>query len=620
MRALTGVDTDRLPEEKARGITIDLGFAPLDLPGGMRLGVVDVPGHERLVRTMVAGASGIDLLLLVVAADEGVMPQTREHLAICELMGVTRGVVALSKIDTAGPELADLAAEDVRERLAGSVLADAPVVRVSSVTGEGLDALRRALETAAANCPARTPRRGPPRLAIDRAFAARGFGAVVTGTLVGGALCVGDAVEIQPDGRSARIRGLQCHGTGADRIEAGSRCAVNLQGIELRELSRGQVVTGPGALEPTRSLDVELAWLELAPALDAPASVELLTGTAERRARVAPIGAARLGPGTRGFARLHVDGPPLPVLPGDAFVLRGFARTAMGGTTLGGGHIVDVAPPQRRRHDPQLRRELEVLARGEPARSLAVRIGRGGLAGAPRERLRRESGLAPDELDAALESLRRSGEAQASDADTWLRSGALRELEQRLLRALDGWHDAEPLQPGMPRRALLGRLPENVPRDVGELALAGLAARDAVRLEADAVRRSDHRPALGPAQQALARRVCETARRAGLEPPGLREWAEQLGSAPGPLRELLAYLEREGLLVRAREDLWFDPDSVAALRERVAAHLREHGSLDTSTYKTLIGTSRRTAVPLMELFDEERLTLRRGDLRFLRKR
>ncbi len=618
VRALTGVDTDRLPEEKARGITIELGFAPLDLEGGVRLGVVDVPGHEGLVRTMVAGASGIDLVLLVVAADEGVMPQTREHLAICELLGVTRGVVALTKIDLAGPELVELALAEVAEQLSATAFAGAEIVPVSSTTGEGLEPLRGALGRAARHAVPRTPRSGPARLPIDRCFGMRGFGSVVTGTLVGAELAVGDEVEIQPGGRRARVRGLQVHGSASPRVPPGARCAVNLQGVELADLSRGQVVTEPGALAPTALADARLIWLEAAPASAKPVAVELLTGTAQRRARVAPIGEPRLRPGGRGFARLHIEGDPLPLLPGDRFVVRGFSRTAMGGTTLGGGVVLDVAPPRRRRADPGLERDLEILERGDPAQGIDVRIRRAGLAGAARESLRRETGLAGDALDAALAELRGAGRAEPTAAGAWLGAAALGQLEALLLAALDEYHAAEPLRPGMPVGTLRSRLPANAPRDAAELALARLAAAGQLVQEGELARRPSHRPRLATEEADLVRRIAERLSSGGLEPPALRELAAELGVASERLRDLLAHLEREARIVRAREDLWFDREAVDALRGRVVAHLREHGRIETLAYKALIGTTRRTAIPLMEFFDAERLTLRRGDARFLR--
>jgi len=618
IRALTGVDTDRLPEEKARGITIDLGFAPLDLPGGLRAGVVDVPGHEGLVRTMVSGATGIDLVLLVVAADEGVMPQTREHVAICELLGIERGVVALTKCDATAEDMADLAAEDAAELLSGTSLAGAPVVRVSALTGEGIDALRDALAKAFAATEARTPRTGPPRLSIDRSFAARGFGSVVTGTLVGGPLRIGDAVEIFPGGARGRVRGLQSHGVSVEHAEPGSRCAVNLQSVDLEDLARGRVVSAPGALAPTRSADARVDWLEVAPRSDGPTAVEFLAGTAERRARAAPIGADAFRPGSHAYARLHIEGEAVPLLPGDRFVLRGFARTAMGGSTLGGGVILDVAPPHRRRSDPALLRDLELLARREPATDLRVRIRRSGLAGVPIEALRRETGLAPERLEAALHELGDARGAVDTGGGSWIDADALAEIERRMLDALDAYHAAEPLRPGMPRASLRGRLPENVKRQAAEKAIERLTERGAVAAEGDLVRRSEHRPRLEAADRATTRRLLEEAQAAALEPSSLREWAGRLGVETARLRDLLAHLERDGRLVRARGDLWFDRDAVDALRSRVVAHLREHGALATPDYKALIGTTRRTAVPLMELFDAERLTIRSGDVRKLR--
>ncbi len=618
VRALTGVDTDRLPEEKARGITIELGFAPLDLDGGLRLSVVDVPGHEGLVRTMVAGATGIDLVLLVVAADEGVMPQTREHLAICELLGLDHGVVALTKTDIAAPELAALAAEEVQALLAEGSLAGAPIVPVSAETGAGLGELRDALRKLAAHAAPRTPRSGPPRLAIDRAFAAKGFGTVVTGTLLGSPLAIGDAVEIYPVGLRARVRGVQSHSEKQERGEPGSRCALNLQGVELAQITRGQIVSAPGALAPAHALDVSLAWLATAPRAQGPVSVELLSATCERRARLAPIGTDALVPGEHGFARIHVEGDPLPVLPGDRFIVRGFARNQASGATLGGGVVLDVAPPHRRRSDPQLLQELEALARRDPATDLSVRIARAGLAGVARELLLAETGLGAGVLDATLAALAAAGRVTRAGSAVWLTSEALGAAQERTLAALTAWHAAEPIRPGIPARTLRGRLPENLAPDAFELALARLAQAGRIAIEGELVRAATHQVRLSAADRAHADRISAEARAAGLEPPTAREWSERLRLPMEKLRDLLAHLEREGALVRTPGDLWFDRAAIDALRARVIEHLREHGRLETPVYKALIGTSRRTAVPLMELFDEEHVTARRGEARILR--
>jgi selenocysteine-specific elongation factor len=618
VKALTGVDTDRLPEEKRRGITIELGFAPLDLPGGLRLGVVDVPGHERLVRTMVAGATGIDLVLLAVAADEGVMPQTREHVAICELLGIRHGVVALTKTDLVDPEVAELAAQEVRELLAATSLARAPLVPVSALSGAGLEELRETLARVARAAPARTPRRGPPRLPVDRAFGMRGFGAVVTGTLLGDRLRVGDEVLLEPAGLSARVRGIQHHGAAVDEALPGARCALNLQGVELAQLARGQVVTAPGALQPSRVLDLRLRWLEDAPPLGRHgATAEFLVGTAERVGRLAPIGAARLLPGESGLARIHLEGEPVPVLPGDAFVVRGFARRERSGATLGGGTVLDVAPPRRRRSDPALAAELLRLEAGDPETRVEIGVARAGFAGRSAADLRRETGLAEAELRRALAGLGERGRVAAA-GERWLGAEALRALEERTLAALDAFHAREPLRPGAPRAALRGALPPNAPAGALDLALARLAERGELLADGELVRRPAHLPRTSPEEEKLLERIRELSREAGLEPPTLREWAERLAAPLEAVRALLVHLEQAGELVRAPGGLWFDRAAVAALRGRVVAHLREAGELDTPSYKRLIGTTRKHAVPLMELLDAQRVTLRRGAVRVLR--
>jgi selenocysteine-specific elongation factor len=619
IQALTGIDTDRLPEEKARGSTISLGFAPLDLDDGRRVSVVDVPGHEGLVRTMVSGASGIDLVLLVVAADEGVMPQTREHVAICELLGIDRGIVALTKIDATEPDLAALAREEISAFLSDTALADAPVLPVSSLTGEGIAELRAAIGKAIDAAKPRTSRTGPPRLSIDRSFSAKGFGCVVTGTLVGGSFAVGDNVEIQPSGRRCRIRGLQSHGVSVERCPPGLRCAINLQGVELEEVERGQVVSAPGLLGTTLSADVEVAWLPIAPPVEDQAAIEFLTGTAKRRAWLAPIGDEPLRPGEVGFARVHIDGEPVALAPGDRFIARGFARNAAAGSTIGGGVVLDVAPPHRRPSAPEVRRDLAQLAAGDPAERLLVLIRRSGFRGLEDDRLRREAGLEAGACDALLAALAAKAEIASTANGRWLCGDALGELERRLLANLAAYHRAEPIRPGMPTGALRGSLPDNVARDSAELIVARLASRALIAIEGDLARLPEHRPTLSAADQALVTRIAADARGAALEPPSLKDWQQRLGIAADPLHDLLAHLVRAGQLVRAPGDLWFDRTAVDALREKVVAELRARGRLETPDYKALIGTSRRTAVPLMELFDQEHLTVRSGEARVLRR-
>ena len=616
VRALTGRDLDRLPEEQARGITIELGFAPLDLGDGLRLALVDVPGHEKFVRTMVGGASGLDLVMLVVAADEGVMPQTREHLAICELLGVERGLVVLTKSDLVDEEMLELATEDVRDALADGPLADAPLVAASAETGDGIDAVRETLIRLVRETPSRADDRRPARLFVDRAFTKHGFGAVVTGTWSGRSLAVGDDVVLEPGGRTARIRGLERHGEAVERTTAGARIAVNLQGLSTDEVARGDLLTEAGRLVATGTFDARIRWLGQAPLEDS-AAVELLAGTAERRARVALIGARPIATGERGFVRVHVEGDGLSLLPGDRFVVRGFARDAGVGATLGGGRVLDTAPPHRRRRDAALEAELERLEDGDDAERVCVRIARAGLGGQEKSALARETGLDAAALETALESLDARGEIARVDGERALGRAAAERLEAALLATLDAHHAATPLEDGMPRAALASSLPENVPRATGSALLDRLTARGEIEIRGERVARAGFAARLDADEQALATRLTERFAAAGLDAPTFKTLVEETGEAEARLRALAHFLERQGTLVAAPDDLFFDRASVVALIERVVTHFAANDTLDTQDFKAMIGTSRRTAVPLMSLVDDLQVTRRDGSVRRL---
>jgi selenocysteine-specific elongation factor len=539
-------------------------------------------------------------------------------VAICDLLGIARGVVALTKIDVADEDMVELAGEEVRELLADTSLAPSPIVPVSAQAGTGLDALRAALAEVASAAGPRTARSGPPRLCVDRIFAMRGFGTIVTGTLIGDVLSVGDEAEILPAGRRARIRGLQTHGSEAKQVAPGTRCAVNLQGLEVADLHRGDVVTRPDRLQSTSSFDAAITWLPGAPTIEDVTSVELLCGTSERRARLAPIGAA-LGSGERGFARLHVDGEPVALLPGDRFIVRGFARIAGAGSTIGGGVVVDTAPPHRRRSDPELLGELGILVRGDIDEGLCERVRRAGYTGVQVRRLTLETGLTRDECETRLRALQERGSVVACGTGEWIGPSVVGRIREELLVALDAFHARSPMRPGMPRAALRGSLPANLASNAADLALSQLEASGDIASEGDIVRRVDHEPVLDPAARAAAKRIVDEARGAGLDPPSPRDWAAQLELSAEQFRDLVAHLERQGELVRAPGNLWFARDAVDALCAKVSAHFETSEELDTQSYKTLIGTSRRTAMPLMELLDELHITRRRGDVRVRRR-
>jgi selenocysteine-specific elongation factor len=606
VKALTGVDCDRLPEEKARGITIELGFAPLDLPGGQRLGIVDVPGHERLVRTMVSGATGIDLALLVVAADEGIMPQTREHLAICDLLGIERGVVALTKVDAVERDLLDLARLEVEEAIERSSLAGAPVVPVSAVTGQGIPELLAAIERVAREAPPRTLRDGPAWLPVDRSFTMRGFGTVVTGTLRGAPLEEGQAVEIFPDkgGASftARVRGLQTHGETRKRVPPGSRCAVNLQGVEVEAVPRGSVIGTPGRLAQRQRVDVELRLLVGAAPLRQGASLMAHVGTAERLARVRLFGRRRLEPGESALAELRFQ-RPTAVVEGDRFIARGFAR-GESGSTIGGGRVLDVAPVVARRPQAERVADLRIFASKDHVAALGARLRRAGLRGVSEAQLLREV--------RAIEGL----PGVRVGGDLWMDPEALEALTRRGIEAIEEHHREKPLDPWVGLAPVEARVGAGVPSEAIRAALERAARTGALEAGPSGFRRPGH--TARPADPSRSERLLARIREAGLAPPTLDALAAEMRVDDRSLRDLLEHLVREGLVVRVSPQLFFAREPIEGLRRRLTEYLRAHGAIEPAAYKSLTGQTRKHTVPLMEHFDAEKLTVRRGNVRTLR--
>jgi selenocysteine-specific elongation factor len=607
IRALTGIDCDRLPEERARGITIELGFAPLTLPSGLKLGIVDVPGHERLVRTMVAGATGIDLVLFVVAADEGIMPQSREHLAICQLLGVERGVVALTKIDAVTPDILELARLEAEEELESSSLAGAPIVPVSALRGDGIDALLGTLDEVVAVTPPRTLRDGPAWLPVDRAFTMRGFGTVVTGTLRGAALEDGAAVEILPEGSRARlatkIRGLQVHGERVERALPGSRCAVNLQGVDVSAVPRGSVVATPGRLDYRPRIEVELRLLPSAPALRNGSEFTFHIGTSERIARLVLLEADRLKPGQLALAELRFA-IPVVAAEGDRFIMRGFSRIADAGWTVGGGRVLDAAPSRSRRARAERLAELRVLGSGDRAAALAARLERAGLRGVREEDLLREV--------ASLEGL----EGVRVGTDRWLGAAAFEELIELCTQAVAAHHREKPLDPWVGLAAVASRLPRSVAREAIRAALEAACERGVLETAPSGHRQRGH--SAHAEDPGLAGRVADRLGSAGLAPPTLEVLARELSVDVRELRPVAEHLAREGKLVRVAAGLYFPHKDVDELRDRIVSYLREHGKIDPAAYKKLTGQTRKFTVPLMEFFDTQKLTARRGNVRVLR--
>jgi len=626
VKALTGTDTDRLQEERRRGITIELGFAHLTLPGGAVAGVVDVPGHERFVRSMAAGAGGLDLVVLVVAADEGVMPQTREHLDICRLLGVPRGVIAVTKSDLLpelGPDWLPLLEEEIRAAVEGTFLAEAPIVPCSSRSGEGLPELLATLARLAAEAPPR-PADGPLLLPIDRAFSLRGFGTVVTGTLLSGSVGEGETVALGPPSagvEALRVRSVQVHGAAVPRALAGQRTAINLPGVEPSAIRRGQALVQAGVVPSSTRLDVEVSLLAAA---DRPLKhrtrLLLHVGTTQVQAAVALLDRAELLPGATAMAQLRL-GAPVATLPGQRFILRGFAKLDGRGTTLAGGRVLSIASPRRRRGRPETAAQLAALAGGDlPARLEAV-LAMAGPAGLPVEALAGRMALPPRAVEEALQRLGARGASLLTDRErrTWVSGAVAAELSARLVAAVEAHHAREPLAAGMGREALRGVLPPVADVRLFTRLLARLGEAGTLVAEGDLVRRAGHRAAAaGGAGSAGKAKVAAVLQAAGLTPPRIQELPGLAGIGADESAAVLKLLLADGTVVRVAPDLYFDAAAVAVLAERLRAWLREKRTISTADFKELVGATRKHVIPLAEYFDRDKVTLRVGELRQLR--
>ena len=619
VRALTGIDTDRLKEEKARGITIELGFAHLELGDGLVAGVVDVPGHERFVRSMAAGSGGIDLALLVVAADEGVMPQTREHVDILRLLGVRAGVIALTKSDLLpdlGPDWLPLVQADLDDLVAGTFLEGAPRVAVSSRTGEGLERLVGALRGLAASVPDRSPD-GPLYLPVDRAFSIRGFGTVVTGTLLSGAVAPEDTVDLIPGGRTElRVRGVQVHGAAVDRALAGQRTAVNLVGLEPTEISRGMVLAAHGRLPPTPMLDVELSLLASAPRPLAQRRKLLLhLGTAQVPATVVLVDRAELEPGETAPAQLRLA-RPVAALPGQRFILRGFAAIAGRGKTVAGGRVLAILPKKRRPSRPDDAAGLAALRDGDAGARIARVLADAGARGLSSDELSVRTAIVGRPLQKALELLGSKGEVVLWDRErkAYVAGPILERLVAKAAAAVREHHAGNPLAPGLPREELRERLGLSDAKLFARV-VALLAERAGIEAEGEVLREKGRKAGGAEAERELLAFVRGELSAAGLTPPDVGELSRRSGEPEARVLAAVRLLEKEGEAVRVSPDLYFDAAAVAALRERLVAFLRERREISTQEFKELVGATRKWVIPLGEYFDREKVTLRVGDAR-----
>ncbi len=596
VKALTGIDADRLEEEKRRGITIDLGFAHLQLSAALRLGFVDVPGHERFVKNMLAGVGGIDLVLFVIAADESIKPQTREHFDICRLLGIPRGVIALTKADLVDADLVGLVKLEVEELVAGSFLEGAPMVPVSSVTGAGLEELRKELARAAATVPEKNAG-GHFRLPIDRVFSVKGFGTVATGTLISGSVEKEHEVEVYPAGRRLRVRGVEVHGSKADRAVAGQRTAVNLADIEAAGLKRGDVLSEPGVFRPVQHLDCRLELLGSAKPLKHRAPVHFHSGTAEIEAEVRLFGgAATLPPGTTAYARVVLREPAL-LLPGDRFIIRMFSPVV----TIGGGVVIDIGERRYRKTDDVAER-LGNLGIGRLVREAKFGMGTAELVA--------RTGRLPGEIAAAAAQAPLLAVAQPQP--WYVDRGWFQSSRERLVRAVKEFHRANPLLPGMARQDLRSREVPGAPLFLLDALLA--SAKELV-VEGETVRSRGHTLVLREDEEEARGSIERAFEQAGLAAPAMAEVLAKSGVEPKRARSLLEILLRERRLVRVNEELVFHCSALEELRRMLAP--RRGTRFQVGAFKEWTGISRKYAIPLLEFLDREHVTRREGDQRLV---
>jgi len=616
VKALTGIDTDRLKEEKARGITIELGFAHLELPGELRFGIVDVPGHERFVRTMVAGVGGMDLVLLVIAADEGIMPQTREHLEICSLLGVKRGIVVLTKKDLVDPDWLDLVTEEVRDYLAGSFLAGAPIVALSSRTGDGIAELKAELSRLAGEIGQKRTD-APFRLPVDRVFTVTGFGTVVTGTLLSGGISVGDEVEILPGGTSCRVRGVQSFGAKVERGGAGERLAVNLQGVDHSEVQRGDVVVPRGLYRATSAVDVRLDYLPSAPKeLKHRATLRLHSATYEVPAKVILLDRDLLKPGESCFVQLRLARPVL-LLPGDPFVVRTYSPQA----TLGGGIVLDPAPPRRRRRSAEALELLAAAESGSDQERIRLLVESSLFSGLSLEELVNRSGMSGKRIDAALGPLLSGGAVLqvVREPRVFLGRDAFAALKEKLAEELRDYLAENPMQEGIGKEELKSRIPKRSdPRFFGPL-LASMEKEGTALSDREIVRLPGRKAGLTRDQSVLQAMLEEALQKGWREPPTSKELCDALDCTEKQLLDHANLLSREGRVVKVKGDIFYAPGAIAEIREKTVAYLREKGEITPNAFRELTGLSRKFMIPLLEFFDQEKLTIRLGDKRVLRK-
>ncbi|MDX2502478.1 MAG: selenocysteine-specific translation elongation factor [Deltaproteobacteria bacterium] len=615
IKAITGTNTDRLKEERERGITIELGFASLDLPGGQHLGIVDVPGHEKFVKNMVAGATGIDIVVMVIAADEGVMPQTREHMEICALLGIEHGLIAMTKTDMVEEDWLELALEDIREFCHGTFLEEAPILPVSSVTGEGIPELISTLDEIAGSIPLRPPS-SLFRLPIDRVFTMKGFGTVITGTLVAGKINVGDTIMVYPTGITSKVRGLQVQKQSAESAAAGMRTAINFQGLDRAAVKRGEVLSVPGGLVASYMVDISFHYLASnKKPLKNRTLVRFHTGTSEVMGYLILLDQEELPAGQTTVAQLRLDSA-VAIVKDDRFVVRSYSPVR----TIGGGQVLNPIPQKHKRLRDDVVEGLQQLADDDPEAVISQQIQQAGYGGVSFAHLKIMTNLTDKQLDTACQHLLSQKTIIQTDKEKriFLHQSTFDQLKQRASEYLGAYHADNPLKAGMPKEELKSKFPQLSDSKVFNLILNQMIKSNQIVQEENTVRLSDHRVALGADQSKIRKKILDLYHQGSLQPPYFRDVPNLLDVDPHHTNDVMLLLVEEGQIVKTKDDLYFHIDAITELKNRLVNFLKTNGDITTPQFKEMTGASRKFVIPLIEYFDASKVTLRVGDSRKLR--
>lgn len=615
IKALTGINTDRLKEEQLRGITIELGFAYVDLPSGQHLGIVDVPGHEKFIKNMVAGATGIDIVAMVIAADEGVMPQTREHMEICTLLDIKYGLIVLTKIDMVDEEWLELVIEDIKDFSRDTFLHNAPIVPVSSVTGQGIDAFVKTLDEISARIPERPPS-SLFRLPVDRVFSMKGFGTVITGTLVSGRVQVGDTIMIYPSGITSKVRGVQVHNQSVNAAEAGMRTAINFQGLEKAAVQRGEVVSFPEALIPSYMLDVSLHYLgSNKKPIKNRTRVRFHSGTSEVLGILILLDSEELLPGQTTVAQLRLDTAVAPIKD-DRFVIRSYSPIR----TIGGGWVINPIPQKHKRFKPEVVQGLKGLIDQEPEAIISYHVEESGYGGISFTELKIMTSLPEKQLLSIIQGLLSKRSLLLADKENqiFIHHNNLDKLIKEASVHLANYHQANPLKAGMPKEELKSKFPALKGSKLFNLLLNQMLKNQQIDQDENTIRLVSHQVSLGVDQTQIRKRMLDAYLESGLTPPYFRELTKILDINAQRAKDVLMLLVDEGLVVKAKEDLYFYTEAIEDLKKRLVDFLVSNKEMTTPQFKDLTGVSRKYLIPLIEYFDAQNVTIRVGDIRKLR--